>query len=83
MRDNIVNVNTSSESTSSDTKNSTDIRDRYEYRKIMQSQKNSVNKISNSSQPLIKELINWQSGKRQANIQAELSKLEVRTTNSV
>ena len=29
--------------------NSTDIRDRYEYRKTMQSQKNSINKISNSS----------------------------------
>jgi len=38
--------------------NSTDIRDQYEYRKIMQSQKNSVNKISSSSQPLIEELIN-------------------------
>jgi len=31
--------------------NSTDIRDRYEYRKIMQSQENSINKILNSSQP--------------------------------
>ena len=64
--------------------NNTDIRDQYEYRKIVQFQENSVNKISNSSQLLIEELI---TGKhvisKQANIQAELSKLEVRTTNSV
>jgi len=42
--------------------NSTDIRDRYEYQKIMQSQENSINMISNSSQLLIEELINWQVG---------------------
>jgi len=35
--------------------NSTDIKDRYEYRKTMQSQKNSISKISNSLQPLIEE----------------------------
>jgi len=54
-RDRMVNVNTSSISMSSDTGNSTDIKDWYEYRKMMQSQKNGVNKISNSSQLLIKE----------------------------
>jgi len=31
--------------------NSTDIRDRYEYLKTKQSQENSINKVSNSSQP--------------------------------
>jgi len=34
---------------------STAIRDRYEYQKIIQYQKNSISKISNSSQPLIEE----------------------------
>jgi len=47
--------------------NNTDIRERYEYRKIMQSQKNSISKISNSSQSLIEELINCQAGNKQAN----------------
>ena len=32
----------------------------------MQSQENSVNKISSSLQPLIEESINWQSGNKQA-----------------
>jgi len=47
--------------------NSIDIRDHYEYRKIMQSSKNSISKISDSSQPSIKELIelsNRQAGKQ-------------------
>ena len=47
----MVNVSTSSESLSSDTGNNKDIKDRYEYRKIMQSLKNNISKISNSSQP--------------------------------
>jgi len=37
-RDSIVYVSTSSESMSNNTENSTDIRDQYEYRKIMQFQ---------------------------------------------
>jgi len=35
--------------------NSTDIKDWYEYWKTMQSQENSISKISNSLQPLIEE----------------------------
>ena len=35
-RDNMINDSTSSESMSSDIENNTDIRDRYEYQKIMQ-----------------------------------------------
>ena len=61
-RASMVSISTSSESTSNDVGNNTDIRDRYEYRKTMQFQKNSVNKISNSSQLLIEELIDWQAG---------------------
>jgi len=44
--------------------NNTDIRDRYEYRKIIVSRKQY--KISNSSQPLIEESINCQAGNKQA-----------------
>ena len=51
----MINASTSSESMSSDIENSTDIKDRYENRKTMQCQENSISKISNSSQPLIEE----------------------------
>ena len=69
---------------SSDTGKQYRIRDQYKYWKTKQFQENSVNKISNSLQPLREEKINWREIiSKQANIQAELSKLEVRTTNSV
>ena len=69
---------------SSDTGKQYRIRDQYKYWKTKQFQENSVNKISNSSQPLIEQ---WITGKqvisKKENIQAELSKLEVRIANSV
>jgi len=44
----------------------------------MQSQENSINKISNSSQLLIEELINWQASQHPS----RAKQAEVRTTNS-
>jgi len=53
-RDSMVYVNTSSESMSGETRKPIlDIRDWYKYRKI------NISKISNSSQSLIEESINW------------------------
>ena len=46
--------------------NSIDIKYWYKYQKSIQSQKNSINNISNSSQPLIEESINQQAGNQQA-----------------
>jgi len=40
--------------------NRIDTKDRYKYRKTCIFRKNSISKISNSSQPLIEESINWQ-----------------------